>query len=193
LRLGYLIEAILKSRAAVFDNKFSVESQQAELEYEEFIRDYQQQLEDPPQLLDEDEKQQLKVAYRKASRLCHPDKLAEESKARGEEYFKALNEAYRHQDLDRVLRILMELEAETNSLVAVSDKINDSVILQKQIESLRKQIITLEAEVKSLKENEIFQRIQSITDMEGYFSNLEIELKAELKVLMSKKNKKIRK
>ena len=90
---------------------------------------YLQQLQDLPISLTDYEKQQLKTTYRKASRLCHPDKLADDAKAMGEEIFKALNEAYRHQDLKRVQGILLKLEAETTSLVAASERIDDRTII----------------------------------------------------------------
>lgn len=192
VRLGNLIEAILKRRAAIFGDKLGAEQQEAQLDYEAFQQNYQQQLQDLPQSLDDSEKQQLKTAYRKASRLCHPDKLVEDAKARGEEFFKALNEAYRHQDLKRVQGILLKLEAETTSLVAASERIDDRAILQQKIILLREHIAELEAEIKRLQEDETYQRIQEITDMDSYFAKLERELKAELKMLKGKKPKSYR-
>lgn len=190
VRLGGLIEAILKRRAAIFSDKIDTEKNQAQLDYEAFQQKYQQQLQDLPQSLNDSEKQQLKTAYRKASRLCHPDKLIEDAKAKGEEFFKALNEAYRHQDLKRVQGILLRLEAETITLVAVSERIDDRTILLQKIILLREQIAELEAEIKRFQENETYQRIQTITDMDSYFSKLEQELQAELKMLKVKKHKK---
>ena len=198
LRLGDLIEEILKLRVNIFGKENKRQSgfginininqlfEEAQLNYEEFKKTFQQQLQDLPQLLDDSEKQQLKTVYRKASRLCHPDKLAEDAKAKGEEFFKALNEAYRHQDLERVQGILLKLESETTSFVTVAKQIDNRALLQEKIILLCEQIATLEPEIKLLQESEIYQRIQSITDMDGYFAKLEKELKAELKILKGK-------
>jgi DnaJ-domain-containing protein 1 len=180
-RLGGLIEEILKKRAKLpSDNP--EQQQEAQQDYENFERSYQQQLKDAPQTLTEDEQQQLKAAYRKASRLCHPDKLAEEFKEQGTEIFKALNEAYRRQDLARVLEILQHLET-GKPLSSASDSINDKEALKAKIADLRKRLAELEAEIKSLQESEIYQQIQQIEDRELYFAELEEQLQIELNAL----------
>jgi DnaJ-domain-containing protein 1 len=180
-RLGSLIEEILKKRAQLPSNN-PEQQQEAQQDYEEFAQSYQQQLKDAPQTLTEDEQQQLKAAYRKASRLCHPDKLAEEFKAQGAEIFKALNEAYRRQDLARVLDILQHLET-GKPLSSASDSINDKEALKAKIADLRKRLAELEAEINALQNSEIYQRIQQIEDRERYFAELEQALKQELKAL----------
>jgi DnaJ-domain-containing protein 1 len=180
-RLGGLIEEILKKRAELTSNN-PEQQQEAQQDYEEFAQSYQQQLKDTPQTLTEDEQQQLKAAYRKASRLCHPDKLAEEFKEQGTEIFKALNEAYRNQDLQRVAEILQHLET-GKPLSSASDSINDKEALKAKIADLRKRIIELEAEITALQNSEIYQRIQEIEDRERYFAELEQALKQELNAL----------
>jgi DnaJ-domain-containing protein 1 len=177
-RLGSLIEEILKKRAKLpSDNP--EQQQEAQQDYENFERSYQQQLKDTPQTLTEDEQQQLKAAYRKASRLCHPDKLADEFKAQGTEFFKALNEAYRNQDLQRVAEILQHLKT-GKPLSRASDSINDKEALKTKIADLRKRITELEAEITALQNSEIYQRIQEIEDRERYFAELEQALKRVL-------------
>lgn len=180
-RLGGLIEEILKKRAQLpSDNP--EQQQEAQQDYENFERSYQQQLKDTPQTLTAEEQQQLKAAYRKASRLCHPDKLAEEFKAQGAEIFKALNDAYRHQDLARVLEILQHLET-GKPLSSASDSINDKEALKAKIADLRKRLAELEAEITALQNSEIYQQIQEIEDRESYFAELEEQLQLELKTL----------
>jgi DnaJ-domain-containing protein 1 len=180
-RLGGLIEEILKKRAQLpSDNP--EQQQEAQQDYENFERSYQQQLKDTPQTLTAEEQQQLKAAYRKASRLCHPDKLAEEFKEQGAEIFKALNEAYRRQDLARVLEILQHLET-GKLLSSASDSINDKTALKNKIAALRLRIAELEAEITALQNSEIYQRIQQIEDRERYFAELEEQLQIELNAL----------
>lgn len=195
LRLGSLIEEILRMRVIIYENfhsNFNVNKIQlfenAKLHYEEFKETFRQQLKDLPQLLDNSEKLQIKLAYRKASRLCHPDKLDDNLKAKGEEFFKELNEAYRHQDLNRVQSILLKLESNEHFSEIDSNNNNDRILLQQKIIFLYEQITLLEPEIKCLQESEIYLRIQAITNMDIYFSNIEKELKAELKVLKSKKH-----
>jgi DnaJ-domain-containing protein 1 len=180
-RLGSLIEEILKKRAKLPSDD-PKQQQEAQRDYEEFAQSYQQQLKDTPQTLTAEEQQQLKAAYRKASRLCHPDKLADEFKEQGAEIFKALNEAYRNQDLQRVAEILQHLET-GKPLSSASDSINDKEVLKAKIADLRKCIIELEAEITALQNSDIYQQIQQIKDRESYFAELEQALKQELNAL----------
>ncbi len=194
LHLGSLIEEILRMRVIIyedFQSNFNVDKIQlfenAKKNHEDFKKTLHQQLKDLPQLLDDSEKLQLKIAYRKACRLCHPDKLDDDLKAKGEEFFKQLNGAYRHQDLNRVNSILQKLELDARSFKVDSNSINYRALLQQKIIFLYEQISMLEPDIKYLQESEIYQRIQNIINMDIYFSNLEKELKSELKVLKGKK------
>ena len=58
----------------------------------------------------EEQKQELKAYYRKASKLCHPDVVAEEFKKQAEQIFKDLKDAYDSNDLQKVKEILSNLE-----------------------------------------------------------------------------------
>lgn len=194
LHLGSLIEEILRMRVMIYEDfhsNFNVNKIQlfenAKLPYEEFKETFRQQLKDLPQSLDDSEKLKIKLAYRKASLLCHPDKLDDDLKAKGEEFFKELNEAYRHQDLNHVESILLKLEADEYFSEVDSSSNNDRNLQQKKIIFLYEQITLLEPEIKCLQESEIYLRIQGIANMDIYFSNLEKELKAELKELKNKK------
>lgn len=176
LRLGNLLEEILKLQA---ETSMDAEEQQV---YESFHRSHQQELGNLVTLLSDDEKQRLKTAYQLASRLCHSTKLTDDFKMQGEEFFKALNEAYRKQDLKRIEEILAVLEA---SAVwnATSDNMSDKSVLQQKINALRLRTSTLEAEIQDLQEDEVYQRIQTIENLDRYFSELEYKLQSELEAL----------
>lgn len=62
------------------------------------------------QLADEDY-QQLKIAYRQAAKLCHPDRLSAAHQTVGLQLFDTLNKAYRLQDLVQVEHILWQLQS----------------------------------------------------------------------------------
>ena len=180
LQLGEVIEEILKLKTTL-DN--TVEQQQeSEQAHKSFHQNYHQQLDDLTERLTDKERKELKKAYRQASKLCHPDKLNDEFKEKGEVFFKALNEAYRRQNLKQVEQILANLES-GGSLNIASDEINDKGLLQKKITVLRDGIKLLEIEIKQLQENEAYQRIQSIDDMRVYFSELKQALETELEEL----------
>jgi len=177
LRLGSVIEEILRLRAQLENS--SIDEQAAQQEYHTFHNSYQQQLKNLPEQLTADEKKFLKSAYRRASRLCHPDKLVGEYKAKGEEIFKELNDAYRRQNLKMLEEILTSLE---NGLVmnVASNSIGDIALLQKRVAVLRERVSMLEDEIYPLRNSVIIKRIQSIEDADKYFSELKEELEMEL-------------
>lgn len=179
VRLGGLLEEILKLQA---QTSMDAEEQQV---YESFHCSYQQELRDLTTPLSNDEKQRLKTAYQRASHLCHPVRLADEFKVQGEEFFKALNEAYRKQDLKRIEEILAALET-GKALSATSDNIADKPVLQQKITALRLCTSTLEVEIQDLQEDDVYQRIQAIENLDRYFSELEYTLQSELEALRNR-------
>lgn len=107
--LGSYISRLLHLRKLKFvwdDEKF------AEAEQDE--REYNQQLEQENQKrileLTEEEKRELKRSYKKASILCHPDKVSDEMKEMATETFHRLKQAYEEDNLTEVNDILYELE-----------------------------------------------------------------------------------
>lgn len=177
LRLGSVIEEILRLRAQLENS--SIDEKAAQQEYHSFHNNYQQQLKNLPEQLTGDEKKILKSAYRRASRLCHPDKLVGKYKAKGEEIFKELNDAYRRQNLKILEEILTSLESGLVMKVA-SNSIDDIALLQKRVAVLLDRIRILEDEIYRLRNSEVFKKIQSIEDMDKYFSELKEELEKEL-------------
>jgi len=57
-----------------------------------------------------DKAEEIKKLYKKACKLCHPDKLPQDLVCEAENVFKNLNDAYTHQDIYQVRKILIKLE-----------------------------------------------------------------------------------
>lgn len=174
MRLGSLIQAILKLRIGQ-----SEQDPQAQQEYEEFTHEFEQQKNDPIQELSPDQQQELKIAYRNASKLCHPDKLPDEFKSQGTEIFKELARAYRNQNLSRVNEILQQLQS-GKPFKNASEIINNKEELLAKIASLRLRLTQLESEINALIQSEQYQKTIAIKDREAYFAGLEKELCEEL-------------
>lgn len=185
LHLGDIIEEILKLRVDTAKDK---DRQEAEEAYESFKNQHQEQLKNRPNQLTDEEKKKLKSLYRQASRLCHPDKLTDEFKEQGEDFFKALNEANQQQDLAKVEDILKALQTGVH-LDINSDTIDDKALLREKISLLEKQIETLAIEIQDLEKNDVYFQIQCISDFSVYFSNLKQELEFELEDLQKKAGK----
>jgi hypothetical protein len=176
LRLGKLIQEILRLRKELsfeemknkVDNNKEFEEaakqyKQTKQDYEEFSEDYTEQLKEMPLELTEDEARELKQAYRKAGKLCHPDVVIDDVKEKAEEVFKILNDAYAKNDLETVNKILKDLES-GYIFAKSSDVITDKDILRLKIEDIRIKIDSITDEINKIKEEETFQVIDEIDD-----------------------------
>lgn len=179
--LGQYISRLLHLRKLKFvwdDEKF------AEAEQDE--REYHQQLEEENakeiQTLSEDEQKALKRAYKKASILCHPDKVAEEMKEDATETFTKLKQAYEENNLVLVQEILDDLE-QGNFFKSRTASISEKEKLQLEIRRLREKIQVLEAEIYVIKESEEYQTISDIEDWDEYFDRIREQLKDEIERL----------
>jgi len=83
--------------------------------------------------LDDEELRALKRLYRKASLICHPDRVAEDQKEQAQEMFEELHEAYVMNDIRKV-RLIAELLEKTGRFDFSFDKYDDVDVLKIQIE-----------------------------------------------------------
>lgn len=176
--LGKYISRLLHLRKLKFiwdDEKFS--------EAEQDEREYHQQLEEENekeiQQLNGEEQKALKRAYKKASTLCHPDKVAEEMKAEATETFTKLKQAYEENNLELVQEILTNLE-QGKFFKSRTDLISEKEKLKLEIQRLREKIQQLEAEIYAIKESEEYKTISKIEDWGEYFINVRNQLIAEI-------------
>lgn len=176
--LGKYISRLLHLRKLKFiwdDEKF------AEAEQDE--REYNQQLEEKNekeiQQLSEEEQKTLKRAYKKASTLCHPDKVAEEMKAEATETFTKLKQAYEENNLELVQEILTNLEQD-KFFKSRTGSISEKERLKLEIQRLREKIQQLEAEIYSIKESEEYQTIAKIENWDEYFAETREKLIEEI-------------
>ena len=181
IELGEIILDILKLRKLKFkDNKEKYD------EAESDEKDYQDQFDSEKEKeifeLNEEEKIELKKKFRKATVLCHPDKVSEEFKAAAQDMFIELKNAYDTNNLKRVIEILEDLE-KGNYFSSKSDTISEKELLRKAIAKLRKKIEKLEREIISIKQSDTFKTIIDIDDWDDYFQNTRQKLEVELKNL----------
>ena len=127
---------------------------------------------------------ELKKAYRKASKLCHPDIVSNELKEQAHELMSKLNEAYRLKDLQQVLAILSNLVSGQGFSVA-SDALFDVEKLTNQIELVKQQIDQLSQDMAELENDDTLQLIREIENKNEYFDSLAEELNDELEFYQS--------
>lgn len=181
IELGYIILSILKLRKLKFkdDNTKYEDAENDENQYRNQIDNERIKtiLE-----LSEEQKIEIKRKFRKATVLCHPDKVSDELHESAQRVFIDLKQAYDVNDLKKVTEILDELE-KGNFFKARSETVLEEDLLRNAIAKLRRQINILETEVRRIKNSESFIAIISIEDWDEYFSRTKEKLENELKML----------
>lgn len=146
--------------------------EEASHEYEE----YQEQQQDAQhrftrdQRLSPDERNELKQLWRRASRLCHPDVVADDLKEKAHQMMVQLNQARQNADLAAVRTLLTQLQNGLEPMMA-SDRLNDLQHLRQKIKQLREQISALLNEINELEAENAWRLATSVTDKEAYFSD----------------------
>jgi len=181
IELGEIILDILKLRKQKFksDKTKYEEAENDEKQYREQVDTEKQK--EIFELTDE-QKIELKKKFRKATVLCHPDKVADEFKEAAQSIFIDLKQAYDANDLKKVSKIQEELE-KGNLFKAKSETVQEKDLLKVAIAKLKRQIKILETEIITIKESNTFNTIISIEDWDDYFKKTKEKLQRELEEL----------
>jgi PLD-like domain len=183
IELGGVILKILHKRKLLFKD-----NEEKYKEAEEDERNYQQQVDEDRSKkvaeLTEEEKKEIKTNFRKATMLCHPDKVAEAMKEHAEAAFVALKDAYDRNDIARVNSILKELENGV-AFKLKSESITEKDGLLVAVQSLRRKIQDLELYLTNLREHDTYRTISGLEDWDEYFKDKKTRLKEELERLES--------
>jgi len=129
-----------------------------------------------------EEKLDLKKRFRKASVLCHPDKVSDEFKNQAQNMFIELKDAYDSNDLKRVTEILQDLQS-NSFFKSKSETVVKKDLLKAAIIKLRKQIKQIEDDIYKIKESDTYNMVIKIKDWDIYFEQLKAKLNEELEEL----------
>lgn len=178
--LGSYIQRLLHLRKiSTEDNPEEyVQAVQDEQDYNEHI---EVELEKTIYELNDDERVELKKAYRQASQICHPDRVNEEMKEIAEEMFIQLNEAYRKNDVAEVKRTLSDLKE--GIFKPRSETVSKADQLKVVIQILKSKIGKVEQEIFAIKDSEDYQTISDIADWNAYFEEVKAQLIEEIDYL----------
>lgn len=182
--LGDIIIKILRIRKKKLkdesekDTSKKIEYEEAKKDFDDFSQNYSALKEDKIIELTDEEKKELKVLYRKASMLCHPDKVAEEQKIEAEKIFKDLGEAYKRNDLEKVKNILANLEK--GVFLSNTDATNEKEKLLILVQQLRIKRDHMEEELDDLRKSETYETVSGIDNWDEYFKNLKEKLNNQM-------------
>lgn len=178
--LGELIVEILKWRK---ENAVGTSFQEeTEEDFNSFFNSYAVSKNEKTYALTETEKQELKLKYRKASKICHPDIVADNQKDKAHKIFTELNSAYEMNNLEEVKIILESLE-NGELLLNKADTANEKIVLQLHLKKIRIKILDIEMDIKKLVASETYLKILNIENITQYFEKKKDELQQQLNLL----------
>ena len=183
--LGWYISRLLHLRKLLSqdDPKAYAEAVQDEKDYHEQV---EAENEKTIYEIDEEQRKDLKKSYRKASQICHPDRVSEDMKEIAEQIFIQLNQAYEQNDIKTVNKILTELEQ--GIFRPRSETVNEKQKLQAIVGQLKFKIQQIESEIHEMKDSEAYQTIIDIDDWNRYFTDTKEKLIDEIDRLEQKLN-----
>jgi DNA repair exonuclease SbcCD ATPase subunit len=167
-----------EAKEALYGDADHEKYQDAKQESKTFQTGYEKVVSEAKPDLDEAQQKELVTLFRKACRLCHPDIVSEELKAKAHEIMSELNAARANRDLRRVKEILHSLQTGKSFSVA-SDTIFDKDLLRSKIQAIKETIRTLESEIQELENSEANTTISEFDDKDDYFESLKAELLEE--------------
>lgn len=181
IEVGDIILEILQLRKEKFkseETKFK-EAEEDEKQYREQVKT---ETDREHFELSEDKKTELKNKFRKATMLCHPDRVSEEFQKAAQDSFIKLKEAYDANDLKRISEILEELET-GHSYKTKSETVTKKDVLKTEIAKLQRKVEHLKTEIQTIKKSDTYKQINAIEDWDEYFNQIKKQLKQELKEL----------
>lgn len=169
LELGDIISEILALKKQLAKQN---EDDIAFEETQNFEREYREQLHEEKQkirhTLNVSEEKLLKKLYRKASSLCHPDRVRDDQKSFAEEIFHELRQAYEENDLAKVRTLLSQLEqgifVPQSKTISQKDKLKT---LKQQMQGKLERIIHA---INDIKKSPSYQEIMEIDNWDNYFA-----------------------
>lgn len=171
-----------------FNTRNTESTRQAREEAKEKYERYQEQQNDAEQRHDNerklsaDQRQELKRLWRQASRLCHPDLVADEFKEKAHQLMVQLNQARQRGDFSAIHTLLESLKQGLEPLMA-SDLIDDLERLRRKISEVRSQIEAMLHELDALEKEESWRLATSLPDKDGWFKEQENLLSKTLNLL----------
>lgn len=188
MMLSYLLlEKLDKSNPEDPEKQAEYEQQynQSHQDYQQFKEELEEEQQKPKaQTLDKEQQNRLKQAFRRASKLCHPDMIAEELKAQATEQFQILRDACEQNDLEKVEEILTTLQ--NGGFATASEKVNDKEQLRAYIKTLRNRIRELQSEINDIENDESYQIINELDgNYQDFFKAKSEELDKQLQHLQT--------
>jgi hypothetical protein len=187
--LGPLLVRLLhlrkeKLRLQAIDNPaMQAQYDEALKEYEEYHDIHTSPVQGLFHNLNEEQLRELKILYRKASMLCHPDRVVAEMKEEAQDMFEELHEAYQQNDLKKV-RIMAQLLEKTGRFEPMRLHLDNAEALRSQINLIMVHIDEKNLQLEEVKTSPAFKKVKDLgNDWSEYFQLLTNNFKSQIETL----------
>jgi hypothetical protein len=192
--LGTKIRKLLKLRIrwlkhqSEFDPTQQDAHEQANRDFEEFEQDQDAQKENDVRtnwVLSEEEQKELKSLFRKGSKKCHPDLVAEEQRDAAARMFHELRDAYERGDLARLQMLVIRLDSGLFDMPynAANDEAQKKARLKAKIATIREATEKTKTDVNAIKISSTYATMTSHKDWAALFRDQAILLDQEIENL----------
>lgn len=155
----------------------------AEQDYNNFENQYIKNNLEPKFKLNEEDKKLIQKLFRSASKLCHPDIIADEMKKQASEVFVKLNQAYFNNDLDTIKKLYNMLKNNELKFPNITENITEFNRLEQVIARLEQEIKFLKDDIFNIEHSEAYLTIKELTNWDEYFEKIKLKLSADLQKL----------
>jgi ribosome-binding protein aMBF1 (putative translation factor) len=184
--MGDLLDEMLflrKEKLAIqakMDKRLQKQFEEAEAEYNSFHEAHKSPIKGILYALNEDEQRELKTLYRRASMICHPDRVADDYKEKAVAMFTELHEAYLSNDIKK-MRILTELLEKTGQFEPKSNYLDTAEALKAQIDWVVSEKEKTEEEIQHLHGSQAYFTVESVGEnWMAYLNNLAENMKNQI-------------
>jgi hypothetical protein len=176
-RLARLLK--LRMRKLLRESKINPEQQstyeQAKKDFEDFEQEQETRREKDARTewnLSEEEQKELKQMYRRGSKLCHPDLVADEHKDAASRMFMELRKAYEEGDLLRIRNLVERCEAGLfDSIQGDGDQSErKKQRLRAKIGGIREALDRVKQDIKTIQESNTYQVMIQHPDWQSLFA-----------------------
>lgn len=176
-RLARLLK--LRMRKLLRESKINPEKQstyeQAKKDFEDFEQEQETRREKDARTewnLSEEEQKELKQMYRRGSKLCHPDLVADEHKDAASRMFMELRKAYEEGDLLRIRHLVERCEAGLfDSIQGDGDQSErKKQRLRAKIAGIREALDRVRQDIKTIQESNTYQVMIQHPDWQSLFA-----------------------
>jgi hypothetical protein len=187
--LGLLLVRLLDLRKeklrlqAIANPAMQAQYEEALQEYEEYHDIHTSPVQGLFHNLNEEQLREIKILYRKASMLCHPDRVVAEMKEDAQAMFEELHEAYTQNDLKKV-RVMAELLEKTGRFEPMRVRMDNADALRSQINLVMVYMDEKNLELEEVKTSPAYEKVKNLgDDWSPYFQLLTNNFKGQIETL----------